>query len=418
MRTVGKGREASIEALACAILIIHTMCFHQTFFLSRATGFAYQRRAFICFVGHRSKLRPNIQTCHLSQNCSNSINISGPQRRKYESREITSTSASRSAVSEADGSNLSQDMLKRIRACNIVPDDLRLLDFVVDGHRAGRVTSEMAAHLVSASEPSIFQFHGDNEITLTHDAGDTCESRTAAVMSIMHKLREDKIILGWRDELYPVSPSFYSPAPPLFHVERAAAPVLGIIQYGVHVNGLVYDENSRAGYRREPKMWIARRSATKSKYPGMLDHIVAGGQPSGISLVENVIKECGEEAGIPPSLAKQAIPAGAISYETMANFGDNGLQGLEQAVLFCYDLYLPSDFVPTVVDGEVDEFFLWDMVQVRESISIDYHDPIKPNCYVVIIDFLMRMGYLGKCTGADSPGYLDVLRELRSGKCQ
>jgi hypothetical protein len=37
---------------------------------------------------------------------------------------------------------------------------------------------------------------------------------------------------GWRDEMYAVSSSFH--ATPLFSVERAAAPVLGIVSYGVH----------------------------------------------------------------------------------------------------------------------------------------------------------------------------------------
>ena len=40
----------------------------------------------------------------------------------------------------------------------------------------------------------------------------------------------------------------------------------------------------------------------------MLDHIVAGGQPHGISVVENVRKECEEEASIPLALAQQCVP--------------------------------------------------------------------------------------------------------------
>jgi hypothetical protein len=42
----------------------------------------------------------------------------------------------------------------------------------------------------------------------------------------------------------------------------------------------------------------------------MLDNMVAGGQPLGIGLMENVIKECGEEAGIPEAIARRAIPIG------------------------------------------------------------------------------------------------------------
>lgn len=68
---------------------------------------------------------------------------------------------------------------------------------------------------------------------------------------------------------------------------------------------------------QHPLMWMARRSKSKSKYPSMLDHIVAGGQPAGLSLMENAIKECEEEAGIPPSIARPGNlrPAGVVSYE-------------------------------------------------------------------------------------------------------
>lgn len=45
-----------------------------------------------------------------------------------------------------------------------------------------------------------------------------------------------------------------------------------------------------------PAQWVARRSKTKSMWPGMLDHMVAGGLPHGISPLENVFKECQEEA--------------------------------------------------------------------------------------------------------------------------
>jgi hypothetical protein len=46
----------------------------------------------------------------------------------------------------------------------------------------------------------------------------------------------------------------------------------------------------------------------------MLDHAVAGGQPFGISPSDNVVKECFEEASIPPALAQRAAPTGAVSY--------------------------------------------------------------------------------------------------------
>lgn len=220
----------------------------------------------------------------------------------------------------------------------------------------------------------------------------------------MSHLRAEGTITGWRDELYPVSKGFYDD--PILLVERAAAPFLGAQEYGVHVNGLVKADDQQG----ITKMWMARRSRKKSKYPGMLDHIVAGGQPAGLSLTENVVKECGEEAGVPEHIARSGVrPGGAISYETYSA----GKGVISRAVLFCYDLTLPRDFKPKAVDGEVEEFFLWTMEEVMESMTVDFPDPIKPNCYPVIIDFLLREGHLDP----EVPGYLDVLRELRGGSC-
>ena len=63
-------------------------------------------------------------------------------------------------------------------------------------------------------------------------------------------------------------------------------------------------------------------------------------QPHGLSPAANVVKECGEEAGIPPDLAAQALPVGAVCYEALQP------AGVKRDVLFCYDLRLPENFVP------------------------------------------------------------------------
>jgi isopentenyldiphosphate isomerase len=293
------------------------------------------------------------------------------------------------------------NMLYRIRKVNELPDDIRssLTSFQVDGVELGKVRPAMVEKLVGTN---VFELQ-DSYLTLVPSAGSTCESRTAAVASVMQDLRNQGIITGWRDELYPMSRSFYEA--PIFLMERAAVPLLGGLEYGVHLNGLVkYEDNNI-------RMWIARRAKTKATYGGMLDHMVAGGQPAGMSLMDNVIKECLEEAGVPEEVTRLGIKAaGAISYETYQPKKDV----ISRAVLFCYDLWLPRDFQPIVVDGEVEDFVLWTLDQVKESMARDFHDPIKPNCYPVIVDFLLRGGHVSP----DTPGYLDVLRELRNGACQ
>ena len=75
---------------------------------------------------------------------------------------------------------------------------------------------------------------------------------------------------------------------------------------------------------------------------GKHDHVgrLRAAQPHGLSPAANVVKECGEEAGIPPDLAACAVPVGAVSYEALQP------AGVKRDVLFCYDLRLPPDFVP------------------------------------------------------------------------
>jgi len=85
-------------------------------------------------------------------------------------------------------------------------------------------------------------------------------------------------------------------------VDRGALPWLGIAAQGVHVNGLV---------RRASGLWVwvGRRAAHKLLDPGKFDHIVAGGVPAGLSSMQTLVKEAQEEAGIPPSVAANAVLA-------------------------------------------------------------------------------------------------------------
>jgi hypothetical protein len=78
-------------------------------------------------------------------------------------------------------------------------------------------------------------------------------------------------------------------------------------------------------------------------------------------------------------------------------------------VLFCYDLELPPDFVPSNNDGEVEEFMLWPLERVAETVRTTQQ--YKPNCCIVVADFLVRHGYLRP----ESRGYLQLLQLLRSG---
>lgn len=58
---------------------------------------------------------------------------------------------------------------------------------------------------------------------------------------------------------------------------------------------------------------------------------------------------------------------------------------------------------------QVEEFMLWDLERVAGVISGSQE--YKPNCCLVIIDFLVRHGYITP----EEPGYLDLVRSLRVG---
>ena len=46
----------------------------------------------------------------------------------------------------------------------------------------------------------------------------------------------------------------------------------------------------------------------------MLDNMVAGGISSGYKIIDTMVKECSEEAGIPEDLARKAVPVGTIKF--------------------------------------------------------------------------------------------------------
>ena len=277
-------------------------------------------------------------------------------------------------------------LLDRVRACQN-DDGGSYLPFCATGLEIGRIDREFVQYIAKYSD--VFEID-DSSVALMANL-QNYEERTQAMAHVLNELRMEGLVPGWRDEPYPAGPAFN--APPLFEMERAAVPLFGVPGYGVHMNGWLKKDG-------RTHMWIARRSLTKPTGPGKLDQIVGGGQPVGMSLRDNLIKECGEEAGIPPALAKMAKPVGTLSYTTIRP------EGFRNDVLFNFDLYVPDYFKPINQDGEVAEFMLWDIDEVMQRLS-DTED-FKFNSALVIIDFLIRHGFIE----ADDPDYLDIVAGL------
>jgi len=277
--------------------------------------------------------------------------------------------------------------LDRIRECDNAGALDSYLPFCAGDVRVGWVRREFAPIL----RPFENVFAVDNGKIALAPVLEGYEARTEAVDRALRALDRAGHFTGWRDEPYPVGTGFHRQ--PLFEMERCAVPRFGVPAYGIHVHGYVRDGADIA-------LWIGRRADDKPTYPGKLDQMIAGGQPVGIGLMENVIKEAGEEAGVPPALAATEKPVGAISY--CHEFDE----GLKPDVMFIYDLELPRDFVPRNIDGEMAAFQLLPAREVME-ITAETRD-FKFNCAVANIDFFIRHGLLAP----DDPDYVDIARGL------
>jgi len=274
--------------------------------------------------------------------------------------------------------------LDRIAECNR-HDPAAYRPFHAAGRRVGAVRHALAERLREFLDVT------DDRVSLPETLA-TPAARSAALDRIVRRLEAEGLVQGRRDEAYPVLAAWG--APPLFEIERAAAPVFGIRSYGVHMTGYVRKADGI-------HIWVARRARDKPTYPGMLDNTVAGGQPAGLGLRENLVKECWEEAGIPAALASRAICVGAISYTMDA--GD----GLKPDVQFCFDLEMPADFEPKNTDGETEAFYLWPWREVARIVA-DTNE-FKYNCNLVLVDFFVRHGLADPA----DPDYLAIVKGLR-----
>lgn len=277
--------------------------------------------------------------------------------------------------------------LDHIHACNQW-DPGAFMPFVADGEQVGLVRPSFADELLAW--PEMFT-RGDHQLVLTARLRGFDE-RSLALQQVVETLHQRGAIERIHGELYPLTASTRERARCV--IDRAAAPYFGVRAFGQHMNGFV-----RVDDRLE--VWVAVRSLSKPHFPGKLDNMVAGGLPWGLSLAENLAKECDEEAGIPADLAAQAVPVGAISYCR------DSRHGLKPDIIYCYDLELPEDFEPVCNDGEVERFERWPIERLMEL--VDTTDQMKLNCNLVVIDFLVRHGLISP----EHPDYLAIAQGLR-----
>lgn len=235
----------------------------------------------------------------------------------------------------------------------------------------------------------------------------TIEKRNAAFVDISQHLRSENCfesLKGWRNERYVC----YYPSHEIYMtMERSFAPLLGIVLYGVHINGFTETEEGL-------KLWIATRSLSKPTFPGMLDNTIAGGIAYPCTIDETVIKESKEEANLDKEFVeKNVVPTSLVTYlfsnKTPNDFkydishNENYIAHYECE--YVYDLDF-KDVIPSVNDDEVSNFKLMTIPEVKKCLK---HGKFKPNCGAVIIDLLLRKGYIQP---HDEKDYIEIINKL------
>ncbi|CAO1617436.1 unnamed protein product [Sympodiomycopsis kandeliae] len=241
----------------------------------------------------------------------------------------------------------------------------------------------------------------------------TFEKRSKNLNQVVSRWRDlglfKEALDGWRNEKYAIyasnAKSFQYNTwsienrsnrqrnPAAFELERSACALFGLVTFGVHLTAYTIDEQSK-----NLSLWTPRRASNKATWPDYLDNSVAGGITSGDLPRESIIRECWEEAGLPSEAVTATLKqVGVLSYVYRTDAGY-----LQPEVEYVYDLLLPNEVIPKPIDGEAQDFQLLQVDDVRNKMA---SGQFKPNCALVIIDFLIRHGVI---TAENEPRYLEA----------
>ncbi|EJD00031.1 uncharacterized protein FOMMEDRAFT_142512 [Fomitiporia mediterranea MF3/22] len=279
----------------------------------------------------------------------------------------------------------------------------------VAAHTEGREPSWVFISSSSKSDAA-----GKEYISHVHFASHLTDrnSRSAALAATCTRWRDIGLFTeeiggrNWRNELYPIYASPFCELTPrnvMCTIERAAAPLFVCVTYSANMTVF---QRTKEG---ETMVWVPIRAKTKQTWPGMMDNSVAGGIAADMSPVEVIVKESMEEANLAEDVVhKHARTAGAISY-----FFQKG-KWLQPEVEYVFDLEIPSTaaaselerFRPLPLDGEVEKF---EFLSLNEIIPRLHQRLFKPNCALVLVDFMIRYGYI---TPENEPNYLEIVTRL------
>jgi len=283
--------------------------------------------------------------------------------------------------------DVSMSYLQKVDRCNR-RDLSRYVPFTVNGVQMGWVTAKRAK--VLRKFKAVFSV--TTKGVALHKSLRSAKARSKAFAKAAPQLVKTGAFPKLRGELYAVRNHIADKE--CFQMDRGLTAAFGVRAYGVHVNGYV---RKRDGLY----LWIGTRGSQRMIEPGKLDSMVGGGQPAGLTLMENLLKECGEEAHLRKPLARKSKAVSTITYCCDRD------GGLRVDTLFCYDLEMPRRVIPKPDGDELQSFKLMPLKKVLKLVRDT--DRFKFNVSLVVLDFAIRHGVL---TADDEPDYERIVAGL------
>ncbi len=177
---------------------------------------------------------------------------------------------------------------------------------------------------------------------------------TDALNTLAAALRDANLCGPWRNEQLAVT----NPQGDVVGtVERGAVRVLGITTCAVHLVGLAPDG----------RMWVQKRSQTKPNDPGLWDTLMGGMISAADSLPQALARETWEEAGLHVHALADVAHGGHVLFSRPSSEGGGAGYMVERIDWF--SAVVPDGMAPDNQDGEVDEFALLPLEEVRAQVA-------------------------------------------------
>lgn len=237
---------------------------------------------------------------------------------------------------------------------------------------AGLTAVKIAGVHVGDAQPAIARFIAqridgftlrDDELSIADDSLDF-GARTALLAEAALKLRDAKLVTGWRNEELAIG------QPVLATLERAACRALGIMTEAVHLNA----------YADADTLVVGRRAPHKQFDPGLWDNLVGGMVSAGETLQQALEREAWEEAGL-------RLDGVSLTRGRHFHMRRPLPEGWQSEIIHVYDTIVAAETSLANQDGEVDAI---ERRSLSEAVTAIERDEFTLESALVTLESLTR----------------------------